>query len=308
MSVASAEVRTPARRITSLPAAARGRAVVTLLGIAGGFVAAVGAATPWLSFFAGLVPVPGTAGLSGQLAVGLGLASVVTALVYAATGERAARWGLAALGAALLAVAGIAATNLLVTLPALQADPLRAARPEPGIIALLAGAALVFGTFFIDVPRGAERHDRLLVAVRARARLGLVIALAFAGVVHLAVGPDHMAESALIGAAMMLAGVAQLLLAALVARGWSSRMVTLGVPVLSIALVLAWAVAVTIGLPVQAHPHDAAAVAGHGAVGHVEPVGMIGVATTLVELAAIALARLVAPSEGRGEESSTAAV
>jgi hypothetical protein len=128
--------------------------------------------------------------------------------------------------------------------------------------------------------------------------------LAFAGVVHLAVSPEHMAESALIGAAMLLAGVAQLLFAVLIARGATGRPITLGVPMLSIALVAAWVAAVTIGLPVEAHPHTATAVAGHGAAGHVEPVGVLGVATAMAELAAIALASLLVPAQPRRGEST----
>jgi hypothetical protein len=304
MSVATSEVHTPAPRISPRSTADRRRIGVTLLGVSGGVAAAMGAASPWLSFFGGLMPLPGTAGLSGQLALGLGLASILAAFAYGTTGARAARWALASLGVALLAVAGTAAINLLGSLPALQADPLRAARPEPGIVALVAGAVLVFATFFIEAPVATDGPGRLLGAVRARARNGLVVALAFAGVVHLAVSAEHMAESVLIGSAMLLAGVAQIVLAALIARGATGRLVTLGVPVLSIALVAAWVAAVTIGLPVEAHPHAAAAVAGHGATGHVEPVSVLGVTTAVAELAAIALASLLAPAQRRRVEAA----
>ena len=60
---------------------------------------------------------------------------------------------------------------------------------------------------------------------------------------------------------------------------------------LSVALAAAWILAVTVGLPVDAHPDDAlAAAATHGATGHVEAVTPAGIATLVAELGAVVLA------------------
>ena len=129
--------------------------------------------------------------------------------------------------------------------------------------------------------------------MRAIARPTLVIALGFAGLVHLVLGPEHLAQSALMGGAMTAAGVAQLLLSAATARSAFDRFVRAAVPVLSIALVAAWVIAVTIGLPVEPHAHAAGAIADHGPAGHVEPVSVIGSVTALAELGAAVLVGLM---------------
>ncbi len=122
----------------------------------------------------------------------------------------------------------------------------------------------------------------------------LVAALvAFAGIVHLALGPEHLSESNAIGGAMIAAGVAQLGLAVLVSRGASSTAALLTLVVLNGAVAVAWLAAVTIGLPVESHPHTATAIAGHGSAGHVEPVSVLGLATLAAEVVAVAWAALL---------------
>lgn len=129
---------------------------------------------------------------------------------------------------------------------------------------------------------------------RARARLALVLALGFAGVVHLSLGPEHLAESTLIGGGMMAGGAAQLLLAAAVASRITPRLVTIGVGAVSIAFLAGWLIAVTVGLPVEGHAHPATTTMGpHGVGGHVESVSFVGAVTAVAELVAIGLVRLL---------------
>jgi hypothetical protein len=132
----------------------------------------------------------------------------------------------------------------------------------------------------------------------------LVVSLVVAGLVHVAIAPEHLEESALIGAAMLAAGIAQLGLAALVQQS-HSRVALAGAAVLNCGLIGAYVAAVTIGLPAEPHPHGAASMAtGHGSGGHVEAVTPLGLTTTLIEAIATGVAGiLVVASRAVGNSS-----
>jgi hypothetical protein len=119
----------------------------------------------------------------------------------------------------------------------------------------------------------------------------LVASLIVAGLVHLAIAPEHLEESALIGGSMLAGAVAQLGLAFFVRNGVRSAPLAAIVLGLNAAFIGAWIVAVTVGLPVPPHPHAAMA-AGlmqvHGGLGHLEPVSLLGLVTAGLEVLVIA--------------------
>ena len=81
---------------------------------------------------------------------------------------------------------------------------------------------------------------------RDAARLGLALAAAGAGAIHLALGPEHLSEWALLGAGFYVSGTLQLLWAALLVR--RERLLTVGA-LASLLFVGVWLVSRTTGLP-----------------------------------------------------------
>lgn len=125
----------------------------------------------------------------------------------------------------------------------------------------------------------------------ARASGLLVASLLGAGIVHLAVGPEHISESSLIGGAMLVGGLAQVALAFGVRNGVGSLPLAVIVITLNAGFVGGWLAALTVGLPVDSHPHVAMVgqMAAHGGAGHVEPVTPLGAVTAIMELTVLAL-------------------
>lgn len=274
--------------------AVRTRLTVTALAVLGGSLAIVGAASPWLSFFAGLQSITGLEGLNGRLAAGLGGATVAVGLLYLATGRAGLRWSLGLLGFGLLGLTGWSGIGLATTLGELQANPLLVVGVGPGVPLLAAGGALVFLTMFVSLP--AADGARLSVPVPAL-RSPLAATLAIAGIVHLAVGPEHLAESVALGTAMIAAGVGQLVLAALVRRGGAASTGSPAWPLilaiaLNVALVAAYVVAVTVGLPLVDVHGDIGTVGatGHEGLAHVDALTPLGLATVVLEVAGVACA------------------
>lgn len=118
----------------------------------------------------------------------------------------------------------------------------------------------------------------------------LVASLVVAGLVHLAIAPEHLEESAWIGGSMLAGAVAQLGLAFFVRNGVRSAPLAAIVLVLNAGFIGAWIVAVTVGLPVPPHPHTAmtAAMEMRGGLAHLEPVTLLGVTTAGLEVMVIA--------------------
>lgn len=300
---------------------ATGRLPVTLAALAGAGLVIAGSLLPWLSLYGGLQALHGTDGTPGRLLLALALGLVVAASWWARSGLPAARFSVMALGTALLGLSGWLAVGLLSTARDLAADPLLISRIEPGLPVAVAGAALAFATWFL--PAGARARPDVPVAVRDRldGRTLVVAGLtAAAGIVHLALVPEHLAEDRSLGVAFAMAGAAQLALAAglVLTRARAILAASAG---LGVVLVAAYLVAVTVGLPIgglgvgSAAPadhaaavadHDAAvadhgdadhgdATADHGAGGHaagthVEAVDDLGALTVGAEAIAVVLA------------------
>jgi len=278
----------PTRTAAVAHSGARARLPVTTLGVLGGALAIGGAAVPWLSLFAGLQPVTGTDGMNGRVAAGLGGATLAVALLFLSIGRPGLRWLLGILGFSILAISGWSGISLVSTLAELQADPLLVAQAGPGVPILAAGGALVFATMFLPTP--SEERTRLPVSASALPS-PIAASLAIAGVVHLAIGPEHLAESLVLGSAMIAAGIAQLALAVLVLRRVTVAWPLVLTIALNAALVVAYLIAVTVGLPIVDGQPGAgmAAMAGQDAMAHVDAVTPLGIGTVGLEVAGAAL-------------------
>jgi hypothetical protein len=264
------------------------RLPVSALAALGGALAVGGAAVPWLSLFAGLQPVTGLDGMNGQVAAALGATTLAVGLLFLATGSQRLRWLLGLLGFGILGIAGWSGINLLSTLAELQADPFLVAQPGPGVAVLATGGALVFATMFSPTP--SDEATRLPVSASAM-RTPIAASLTIAGFVHLAIGPEPLAESIVLGTAMIAAGVAQIALAVLVARRAALAWPLILTIVLNAAFVVTYIVAVTVGLAiVDAQPAAMAGMPGLDPIAHVDAVTPLGIGTIALEVAGAALA------------------
>ena len=252
------------------------RSVVVAMGAIGGLMAVIGTALPWLSLYAGLQSITGLEGLTGRALAVLGAIAVTAALAHAVRGDQPSRWLLGIVGFALLGFAGWLGVQLLQTSAALAADPLLISRLEPGLGVSIIGGSLVFATLFVPAERtrGTTRP-----ALGAR-HLVLAITLSVAGIIHLALTPEHLAGSIVLGLGFLGTGVAQLLLAAGVALTRSVLAVRLAVGI-SIFAVAALIAAITVGLPILAHGGSM------GLLGPVEPLDDLGALTGLVQAVTI---------------------
>jgi hypothetical protein len=124
-------------------------------------------------------------------------------------------------------------------------------------------------------------------AVAVPTRWLLAALLAGAGAIHLAMAPSHIGESAVEGAGFLVAGWVQLALAAAVLLR-PTRRVLLSAAVTSVALVVAWAVSRTAGLPFGAHS------------GHAETVSIVDGVTVALEVATLLVALSLVTRVGAG--------
>lgn len=272
---------------TMARAVARDRLPVGALAALGGALVITGSALPWLSFFAGLQPIAGLDGLNGKVAAGLGAAAFMIGLLFLATGRPGLRWLIGILGFGVLVVAGLSGVNIASTVAELRADPLLLAQVGPGVPVLALGGALVFATMFLPMPAGTRAS---LPLSEAALRAPIAATLVVAGIVHLSLGPEHLAESLVLGSAMFAAGVGQLGLAILMLRRPSLALPLVLTIALNAAIVAAYLVAVTVGLPIIDGPATGG-MAGMGEdVGHVDVVSALGIVTLLLEVAGAALA------------------
>lgn len=106
----------------------------------------------------------------------------------------------------------------------------------------------------------------------------LALTWAAAAAIHLAVTPEHWADSALLGAFFLLLGLAQCGYAVALVLGASRRLLLAGL-VANLAVVLLWAWTRTVALPVGLGPR--------------EPAGALDVVATALELGAVVLAWVV---------------
>lgn len=243
--------------------------IAAIAGVAGGLTVGGGLA-PWLSFFAGLQPVRGVDGSYGLLIVVLGLVALVTAGAHLLRGAALTRWILGGLGFAIVAISGYLAVTLLAEFAILAADPLLVARIEPGLGVALLGGSLLGATLF-------ARDDSLAEAApdtaRSASHLALAALLLVAGIIHLVLTPEHLAESTRLGVGFLVIGLVQTVLAPLLLMG-PTRGIIAAALIVSVGSALALLSAVTVGLPF---------------VGHGEIMGMIGPVEALDDLAGITL-------------------
>jgi hypothetical protein len=129
-----------------------------------------------------------------------------------------------------------------------------------------------------------------------RGALGAVLVVA--GGIHLALTPEHLGESVVLGIGFLTAGVLQLVLAVWIFRR-VSRLALLLVGVSSTALIVAYGVAVAVGLPfVAADAMDEGLSIGTG-----EPVTLVAAVAKVAELASILLAMALISQLNAGERA-----
>ena len=110
--------------------------------LVGGALVGIGAFLPWLSFYAGLVPMGGTIGLYGRLLAAGGLACAAAGAGAWLRPARGLERALLPLAAILAGFAAWLLVQLLATYEALQANRMIVPRLGPGLFIALAGALL----------------------------------------------------------------------------------------------------------------------------------------------------------------------
>ena len=117
--------------------------------ISGGALVILGAWLSWFSLFAGLHPYRGVDVLNGRLLAGCGVLSVLAGVAFLWRSSSRLRWGIGLLGFALLAFASWSLVQLVILYRQLSTDPIMLPKLGPGLIVVVAGALLIFGTLFL---------------------------------------------------------------------------------------------------------------------------------------------------------------
>src|SRR5215467_9537566 len=117
--------------------------------ISGGALVIAGAWLSWFSLFAGLQPYRGVDVLNGRLLAGCGALSVLAGVAFLWRSRSRLRWGIGLLGFGLLALASWTLVQLVIMYRQLSSDPMIVPRFGPGLIVIVAGALLIFGTLFM---------------------------------------------------------------------------------------------------------------------------------------------------------------
>jgi len=123
--------------------------------IIGGATVIAGALLSWFSLFAGLQIYRGVDVLNGRLFIACGALTMLAGFWFFWHHTPRLRWGIGLLGFALLAFASWSLVQLIILHRQLSADPMIFPRLGPGLIVVVSGALLVFGTLFL----GDERRD-----------------------------------------------------------------------------------------------------------------------------------------------------
>lgn len=241
---------------------------------------ALGSALPWLTLFRGLQAQPGFLLDGGKLA-GVAIASAGLLLVAARIGGGRILRALAIVGSA-----GIMFDSLLVAsrIAAYVADPgpagpLTQPTTGPGpLVMAIGGAFLLIAA--VSAPLAVRRLTRTDVT-----RLVLGGVLFAAGWIHLLLTPEHLNESTILGSGFFVAGIVQVVLAALVVARPRDSILYLIVAT-NVALIAIYANAVMIGLPFGAGEHQAAGLV----LGTGEPVDIFGALTTIAQVAGFLVA------------------
>jgi hypothetical protein len=114
--------------------------------VTGGVLISVGAALPWLSFFAGLQSYSGLVGLYGRLLFAGGALAVAGGVALAHRSEWWLRAAVGALGVLLALFNVWLVVGLRSTTQGLASHPMLLARPGPGLFVALPGTLIVCAT------------------------------------------------------------------------------------------------------------------------------------------------------------------
>jgi hypothetical protein len=284
----STHVHTPAVPFPPALVGSRQNGPVAVLAGVGGAMAVAGSALPWLSLYAGLHPIAGTTGLNGRILMGLGLIALVLSAAHLLRGGNTTRWLLAFTGFAIVALGGWLGIQLLQTAATTLADPLLVARIEPGLPIAIVGGALVFATVFVPTGGHVARAEPLPAPRLSAMHWALAAALLLPGLIHLALVPEHLQPSVVLGFGFAVIGAAQVVIAWFVLRR-RSRAWLVGALAVSLVSVVALIAAVTVGLPLGGHGEAT------GLLGPVETLDDVMSLTGIAEAAAVVLAARLLP-------------
>ena len=218
--------------------------------LGGGTLMMTGAFLPWLSVFEGLQTIRGIEGPNGRALAILGAVAMIAGGLFAVRGGHRLGLGIAIGGAAAAAYAGYLVAQLLVTMHGL--DGMMLARLGPGLFLSAAGTVLVAGSILLP-ETGAETADaRPRTTSRSSARVltnAVALASVGAGVIHLAVAPNHLREWVPFGVFFLVLGAAQLAWAALVwVRPTRSLLITGAIA--NAGVVALWLLSRSAGIPI----------------------------------------------------------
>ena len=230
-------------------------AVAGMVAALGGILIVSGVLLPWLSLYGGLERLTGSGGGNGKLLAAGGVACVIAGAWLSVRGGRALRFVIGGLGFLLAAFSADLLAQLVATYRSFEGS-LMFASLGPGLFVSAAGAVVVLGTVFLGerTNMSAARAATAAEGSLTRALVpGLALLSAGAGIIHLAVVSEHMAEARPFGAFFLASGIAQLAWAVL-ASGTLSRRAMLVACIGNAAIVALWVVSRTSGLPIGPEP------------------------------------------------------
>src|SRR5579859_991052 len=249
---------------------------IAMLGAA---VAIAGSVLPWVTIFAGTETLTGWDGNPRYLA-GIALAGAALTVLFFHAGRPIAVRRLATI-AALVVVGGTAMDILSVkAVASSQSVTARLLDPSlgPGPFVMLAGGLALLAV--VGIPASVTA-----VPAGLWLRMLLAGALFVTGWIHIALVPEHLAESMILGLGFLIAGVAQLALAAAISLR-PSAVAYYAVVALNAALIVLYTIAAVKGLPFGIdHQHSGGLVVGSG-----EPIDLPGALSKAAELVGMALA------------------
>ena len=119
------------------------RGWVASAAVLGGGMIAGGTLLPWVSFFAGLHPVHGVAGLNGRLLLAAGLVIMLAGVAFLIWGGDMLRRGIGCAGVLLAGISGVLLFRLFQAQEQLAANPMMVARIGPGLFVSAVGAVVI---------------------------------------------------------------------------------------------------------------------------------------------------------------------
>ncbi|HEY8718316.1 hypothetical protein [Pengzhenrongella sp.] len=267
-----------ARSSGSVRRRARAALVFAVVGLA---LITVSALLPWVTLFHGLQPIRGFRLDGGDLA-GFAVASVALAAVAARHGGGRILRPLAVTGAIVVMAGSLNSARLIAAYVA-----------DPGPTGALVGPVAGFGPL-VMAAGGLTLLAASLVgpAHDGRMRHGLPIRVVMAAAtfvaawMHFVLTPEHLGQSTLLGLGFLAAGIVQLVLCVVVVERPGSAALSVLVMV-NVALLVIWAYAVLVGLPIGGEGQHAASglVVGSG-----EPIDLAAAITKVAELVSLSIA------------------